>query len=305
MYDITIIGGGPGGVAAGVYAARKQLKALFLTDSFGGQSGVSSSIENWIGTITVSGFEYGQMLEKHLRAQESIEIKAPEKATKIEGIAGGYAIATDRGNRYETKAVILATGGHHKKLGAPGEEKLNGKGVAYCSTCDGPFFKNKRVAVVGGGNSALEAVEDLIPYASSVELFVRSNVLRGDPVTQERIKSHPKVTITFNTTVEEILGDVKVTGVRIKNKETGETAVRELEGVFVEVGIDPNTEFLRGFVDLDERNEIIIDHRTAATSRPGIFAVGDATNAPYKQNNISAGYGVTAALAAYDYLKTR
>lgn len=304
MYDVVIIGGGPGGVAAGVYAARKQLKTLFLTENFNSQSVVSASIENWIGTETIAGWEFGQALEKHLRAQEGIEIKTDSKVVRVTPeVEGGYAIKTESGEEYASKTIIIASGGRHRHLGIPGEEKLNGKGVAYCSTCDAPFFRGKKVAVVGGGNAGLEAVEDLLPYADEIVLIVRSGEVKGDQVTQDKVLNSPKVNILYHTIPEEILGENIVSGIRIKHTDTGSRETINLNGVFVEIGMVPNTEFVKDLLDLNERGEIILDHRTRATSSPGIFAAGDATDAPYKQNNISAGDGVAAALSAYDYLR--
>ncbi len=304
MYDCIIVGGGPGGVAAGVYVARKQMKTLFLTESFSSQSTVSASIENWIGTVTISGFEFGQSLEAHLRAQEGIEIKTGTRAAKIsERSESGYVVETEAGERYESKTVIIASGGHHRHLDVPGEEQFNGKGVVYCSTCDAPFFRNKKVAVVGSGNAGLEAVEDLLPYASEVLLIVRSQSLKGDPVTQEKVLASPKVQVLFQELTQEILGDTKVTGIRLKHAETGAEQTIAVDGVFVEIGMVPNTDFVKDLVELNERGEIKIDARTGATSRSGIFATGDATDVLYKQNNISAGYGVVAALSAYDFVR--
>ena len=304
MYDVVIIGGGPGGVAAGVYAARKQLKTLFLTENFNSQSVVSASIENWIGTETIAGWEFGQALEKHLRAQEGIEIKTDSKVVSVTPrTESGYAIKTEHGETYAGTTVIIASGGRHRHLDIPGEEKLNGKGVAYCSTCDAPFFRGKKVAVVGGGNAGLEAVEDLLPYADAVILIVRSGEVKGDQVTQNKVFSSPKVSVLYHTVPEEITGENTVSGIRIKNTGTGEEKTIDLDGVFVEIGMVPNTEFVKDLLDLNERGEIILDHRTRAASLPGIFAAGDATDAPYKQNNISAGDGVAAALSAYDYLR--
>jgi alkyl hydroperoxide reductase subunit F len=212
-------------------------------------------------------------------------------------------IETDKGERYESKTIIIASGGRHRHLDVPGEEKWNGKGVVYCSTCDAPFFRGKKVAVIGGGNAGLEAVEDLLPYADEIILIVRSGELKGDQVTQDKVLASPKVSILYHTLTEEILGENNVVGIRIKDAETGETKTVDLAGVFVEIGMVPNTEFVKDLLDLNERGEIRIDGKTAGTSKPGIFATGDATDMPYKQNNISAGYGVVAALSAYDYLR--
>lgn len=303
MYDIIIIGGGPGGVAAGVYAARKQMKALLITENFLSQSAVSASIENWIGTVTVPGYEFAGMLEKHLRAQEGIEIRTEDRVAKVEKADSGYAVTTAKGEHYETKTVIIASGGRHRHLEVPGEEQFVGKGVVFCSTCDAPFFRGKRTVVVGSGNSALEAVEDLLPYASEITLLVRSGELKGDQITRDRIMNDSRVKVIYFGTTKEILGEEKLTGLRYLDTQSNEEKTIETDGVFVEIGMLPNTEFVKGLVDLNERGEIILDHRTKATSKPGIFAAGDATDAPYKQNNISAGEGVVAALSAYDYVK--
>lgn len=305
MYDVVIIGGGPGGVAAGVYSARKQMKTLFLTENFQSQSAVSASIENWIGTVTIPGFEFAQSLEKHLRAQEGIEIVTGIRATGVTEQDGHYIVAVSDGKEYETKTIIIATGGRHRHLDIPGEEKFIGKGVVFCSTCDAPFFRNKNVAVVGGGNAGLEAVEDLLPYASLITLLIRSEILKGDPITQKKVLASEKVNVLYNAVPQSILGETSVAGVVYKDAVTSEEKVLEVNGVFVEIGMIPNTEFVKGLVILNEREEIVLDHRTKETSKPGIFATGDATDAPYKQNNISAGDGVVAALSAYDYLRKR
>lgn len=314
MYDLIIVGGGPGGVAAGVYAARKKIKTLLITDSFGGQSAVSGDIQNWIGTKSISGYDLAKALEGHLRAQEDIEIVDDDLVTAVAkrdgfaagggaAAAGGFSVATRDGKTYETKYLLLTSGSRRKKLGVPGEKEFDGKGVVYCSTCDAPIFKDKVTAVVGGGNSALESVMDLIPYASKIYLFVRSEILRGDSVTQEKVRSHPNVAILWNAVVKEIHGNDFVTGVRYKNVKTGEEKDLALEGVFVEIGLVPNSDFVKDLVARDDFGAVIIDHKTQSTSCPGIWAVGDVTDVLYKQNNISAGDAVKAVLNIHDKIK--
>lgn len=303
IYDVAIIGGGPGGVSAAIYASRKQLKTLLITENIGGQSSVSASVENWIGTISLPGWELAQSLEKHLRAQEGIDIRTGELATKITEESGRFLINGSSGESYQTKTVVIASGGRHRALDVPGEEKFRGKGVVYCSTCDAPFFRGKKVVVVGGGNSGLEAVEDLLPYAREIILMVRSGELKGDAVTREKILADPKVSVIYFGLIQEILGENTVEGIRYKDAHTGEAADIRLDGVFVEIGMIPNSDFVGELVNRNERGEIVLDHRTKTTSRLGIFATGDVTDAPYKQNNISAGDGVVAALSAYDYLR--
>ena len=307
LYDVIIIGGGPAGAAAAIYAARKKIRTLLITDSFGGQSVVSDDIQNWIGEPHISGFDLAQKLEAHVRAfPDTVEIKMPERVTEVKVISNGFEIHTDKKNVYETKTIILAAGARRRKLGVPGEEKFNGKGVAYCSTCDAPLFSDKKVAVVGGGNAGLEAVVDLFPYASEVYLLHRGEALKGDPVEQEEMKKNPKLKqIILNAETQEIIGDRFVSGLKYKNIKTGEEKSLQVDGVFVEIGSVPNSEIVKGLAELDKWGQIIIDSKHASTSHPGIFAAGDITDDPYKQNNISAGDAVKAALAAYSYLLKR
>jgi NADH-dependent peroxiredoxin subunit F len=302
MYDLIIVGGGPGGVAAGIYAARKKIKTLLITESFGGQSLVSADVQNWIGTKSISGFDLAKLLEEHLRAQEDIDIVENNLAVRVEKKDGGLLVETKSGKTFGAKYLLIVSGSGRKKLGIPGEKKFDGKGVVYCTTCDAPLFGGKTVAVVGGGNSALESVMDLIPYASKIYLVVRTEVLRGDPVTQDKVKKNPKVEILWNTTLEEISGKEMVTGVRAKDAKSGEIKEISLEGVFVEIGLVPNSGFVKNLVKLDAFGHIIVDPKTQATSAAGIWAAGDATDVPYRQNNISAGDSIKAVLNIYEHL---
>ncbi len=307
LYDIIIIGGGPAGTAAAVYTARKRLKTLLITEEFGGQSIVSADIQNWIGEPRISGFDLAKKLEEHVRSfSDMVEVKMPERAAGVRPLEGGnFLVTTESGATYESKAIILTAGARRKKLGVPGEEKFNGKGVAYCSTCDAPLFGGKTVGVVGGGNAGLEAVVDLFPYAEKIYLLEYGDSLKGDPVTQEEIKKSPKVEIMLNVQTLEILGEQMVTGIKYKDRTTNEEKELVLQGVFVEIGSVPNSEMVKGIVDLDTFGQVIIDSKHGTTSRPGVFAAGDITDDPYKQNNISAGDAVKAALAAYAYLWKR
>ncbi len=302
MYELIIIGGGPGAVAGGVYAARKKIKTLFITDGFGGQSLVSWDIQNWVGTKSVSGFDFAKMLEEHLRAQEGIEIIDTERVSRVIKKDGGFQVDTETGKKFEAKTVLIASGSHHKKLGVTGEEKFNGRGVVYCSTCDAPLFKDKTVAVVGGGNSALEAVVDLKPYAAKIYLMVRSDKLRGDDITQEKVRISEQVETIFNAETKEILGGEFVTGIKYNDKTTGLVKELKLDGVFVAVGASPNSDFVKGLVNLNEYGEIVVDHKTQKTSVSGIWAAGDVTDVLYKQNNVSAGDAVKAILGIHSYL---
>jgi alkyl hydroperoxide reductase subunit F len=304
MYDLIIIGGGPGGVAAGIYAARKKMKTALVTDTFGGQSLVSNSIENWIGTKSISGFDLAKNLEEHLRAQSGIEIVDGDMVSAVaKRDDGTFSVTTKNGKTLETKYILLTSGSRRKRLGVPGEDKFDGKGVVFCTTCDAPLFGDKTVAVVGGGNSALEGVEDLLQYASKIYLFVRSEILRGDPVTQEKVKSHPNVEILWNSVIGEIKGENFVNGVTYKNMKTGESKDLPLDGVFVEVGLVPNSDFVKDLVKLDDFGHVVVDHKTQQTSCPGIWAAGDVSDVLYDQNNISVGDAVKATLNIYDKIK--
>lgn len=300
LYDLVIIGGGPAGSAAGVYAGRKKMKTVLITESFGGQSVVSESIENWIGTKKISGLELAKMFEDHVRAYNDVEIKMPERVTAVREIEGGFETTTNKG-AYHSKTLIVVSGGRRRHLNVPGEDKFNGRGVSYCSTCDAPLFRDKEVAVVGGGNAGLEAVVDLLPYASKIYLLNIAPELIGDPLTREKIKN-PKVRIINNAETQEILGSQFVEGLRYLDKTNGKVKDLSLQGVFIEIGSVPNSDFVKGLVELNKAGEIIIDHRTATTSKPGIFAAGDVTDEIYKQNNTSAGDAVAATLSAYNYL---
>lgn len=306
LYEVVIVGGGPAGTAAAVYAARKKMKTLLITEGFGGQSIVSSDIGNWIGDISVSGFDLAQRFEKHVRSQEDINVNISERAENISLVQESpvplYEVKTNKGT-YQTYSVIVTTGGRRRKLGVPGEKELDGRGVAYCSTCDAPFFRGRDVIVVGSGNSALEGVLDLNSYANKIFLFNRSDVLRGDPQTQEHVQELEKVTIFYEVEILEILGENSISGVKYIDKKSSTKHDMPIGGVFVEIGSLPNSELVADLVDLTKEGEIIVDHRLFTTSRKGIFAAGDVTDVIYKQNNISAGDAVAATLSCYDYIQ--
>lgn len=305
VYDLVIVGGGPAGVAAGVYAARKKIKTVLVTDSFGGQSLVSADIQNWIGAKSISGFDLAKALEEHLRTQEGVEILESDLVSKIEKTSVGFRLTTEQGKILETKTVLLTTGSSRKKLGVPGEKEFEGRGVAYCSTCDAPIFKGMAVAVVGGGNAGLEAVNDLLPYAKKIYLLQRSDALKGDPETQDKIKANPKVEIILNADTKEIFGNENLKGLRYLDGKSGEKKELALNGVFVEIGIVPNSTVVKDLVRVNQNGEIVIDHKTQATSETGIWAAGDVTDGLYRQNNISAGDGIRAVLNIYDFLNKK
>jgi alkyl hydroperoxide reductase subunit AhpF len=302
MYQLIIVGGGPGGVAAGVYAARKKIDTLLITEEFGGQSSTSSDIQNWIGERSISGLDLAKKLEEHIKAYgDTVKIAEGERVSAVEKVSGGrYKVSTQDRKVYEAERVLVVSGSRRRKLEVPGAEKYEGKGVVYCSTCDAPIFQGKAVAVIGGGNAGLEAVVDLLSYASKIYLLERSAQLRGDEVARKWVGDSDKVEIIYNAEVQEVLGREFVSGLKYKDGSSGEVRELKLEGVFVEIGAVPNSDIVGGLVKLNERGEIMVDHKTQRTSDAGIWAAGDVCDVFYKQNNISAGDAVKAVLNIYE-----
>ena len=289
-------------MAAAIYAARKKIKTAIITEEFGGQSTISDDIQNWIGHTNISGFDLAKQLENHLKVyQNEVEIVAGQRVERVEKLGENhFKLTITNGSEYETERILIASGSHRKRLEVPGGKEFDGKGVAYCATCDAPLYQNKAVAVVGGGNAGLESVIDLEPYASKIYLLHRRDALRGDPVTQEKIKGMDKVEIIYNADTQEILGDKFVTGLRYKDNKTGEEKTLAVQGVFVEIGIIPNSDIVEDLVKLNSKGEVIVNHRSQVSSDPGIWAAGDVTDVLYNQNNISAGDAVKAVLNIHD-----
>ncbi len=304
IYDTIIIGGGPAGVAAGIYAARKKLKSLLITKDFGGQSVNSAAIENFIGYKSISGADFAGVLEGHLRAQEGIEIKDGLLVDSIKKQGDIFEVADNAGGIYQTKTVLYTAGSSHRKLDVPGEKEYEGKGVFYCSICDAPLMKNKPVAVVGGGNSGLEAVIDLLPYASKIYLLARSEV-KGDPIYLDKIKKDGKVEIITNANTKEISGDTFVKSISYEDSVSHETKNLEVSGVFVAIGWIPNSGMLKDLVKLNDKGHIIVDPKNQQTSLTGIWAAGDVTDGPYAQIGPAIGDGIVALLNVYDYLNKK
>lgn len=306
MYDLAIIGGGPAGVAAGIYASRKKLKTIFIAESFGGQSAVASEIQNWIGTISISGKELAENLEKHLRAyaDDSVEIKDGEKAELVEDSDGGFLVKTDSGE-YKTKTVLVASGSHRRKLDIPGAKEFENKGISYCASCDGPLFAGKNVSVIGGGNSAFETAAQLLAYCESVTLLNRGSEFRADPITVKKVLQNPKMKSILNAHLAEIKGDKFVNSIVYTNGESKKKIELKTEGVFVEIGLIPAVEFVKDLVGLDKWNHIIVDPKNQRTTVNGVWAAGDCTNGLYHQNNIAAGDAVKALEDIYLYLHAK
>ncbi len=297
------MGGGPAGAAAGIYAARKKINFILLTDTFGGQSVVSDDIQNWPGIPHISGWDLAKRFKEHLEAAGA-DFKDGVKISGLKRINGGFEIAAESGETYGAKTILVALGSSRKKLGIPGETQFNGKGVFYCAICDAPLMKDKAAAVVGGGNAAVGAVIDLLEYASKIYLLVRSDSLKADTVAVDQIKKHPKVEIIFNAEPREIKGEKFVNSLVYFDKIGAETKEIKLDGVFVEIGSRPNAEIFKDLLKLNEKGEIIVGCKTKETSVEGVWAAGDITDCLYKQNAISMGDGVVALLNIYDYLKT-
>lgn len=305
MYELAIIGGGPAGVAAGVYAARKKIKTVFITKDFLSQSSVSDSIENWIGTITIPGIELAKSLEKHLRfyAADIVDIKTGIYAKDISKIENGFEIEFHNGEKVQAKTVLIATGSHRRKLVAPGADTFEHKGLTYCATCDGPLFTNKDVVVIGGGNAGFESAAQLLAYAKSVTLLHKNTDFKADPVTVESVLKDPKFKTLTNVDVTEVTGEVFVNGLKYKNNKTGEEGSLDIQGIFVEIGAVPTTEYAKNVVELDQYNRVPIDPWNHRTTTLGIWAAGDCTNGIYHQNNIAAGDAVKALEDIYIYLQ--
>jgi alkyl hydroperoxide reductase subunit F len=303
-FDVLIVGGGPAGAAAAVYAARKGIRTGVVTERFGGQVLDTMGIENFISVQHTEGPKLAAQLEQHVREYD-VDIMGLQTATALvpASVAGGYhEIKLANGASLKAKTLILSTGARWRQMNVPGEEQYRNKGVAYCPHCDGPLFKGKRVAVIGGGNSGVEAAIDLAGLVSHVTLIEWDTKLRADAVLQNKLYSLPNVSVVMNAQTTEVLGDgSKVSALAYTDRGTGEPKTIELEGIFVQIGLVPNTEWLKGTLALSARGEIEVDAH-GATSLPGVFAGGDATTTPYKQIIIALGEGSKAALSAFDYL---
>lgn len=301
IYQLIILGAGPAGTAAGVYAARKKIDTLIIAENFGGQAVVAATIENIVGFEQISGIEMAMRFEKQLRYHSDLEIVI-DKVVEILERDKFFEVKTGQSTYFGEK-LLIALGRRYRKLNVPKERELEGRGVFYCSTCDAPLLKNKNAAVIGGGNSALLSVIDLMPFAKKIYLLTDESFLRGDPVLQDRIKNDAKVEIIFNTQIIEILGDKLVRGIKFKDKASGVERTIDVDGIFIQIGMQPNSELLKNFVKLNEAGEIIVEPLSGKTSHPKIWAAGDITNLPYKQISVAIGDGVRALLDIYNEIQ--
>lgn len=307
MYELAIIGGGPAGVSGGVYASRKKIKTLFVTESFGGQSIVSEDIQNWIGFPSISGMDLAKSLEDHLRtyAGDVVDIKVGERIIAIEKKDDHFLLKSSNGQEYESKTILLTMGSTRRKITVPGAEKLENRGITYCASCDGPLFAGKDVVVIGGGNAGFETAAQLSAYCKNVLLLQRSPEYRADPVTIEKVLGKPNVKGVTNTEIVEIKGDNSVSALIYLDKNLNQNIEVAVQGVFVEIGLIPSTDFVKGLVELNQIGQIIVDPKTEQTKTRGIWAAGDCTDSLYHQNNIASGDAVRALEDIYVHLHTK
>lgn len=309
IYDLVIIGGGPAGTGAAVYASRKRLKTLFITAEWGGQSIVSEEIFNWIGTTSIAGSKLASDFKAHVLANagtgQTLEVKEGNKVISLQKKGENFLVKTDANEEFETKTVLIASGSGRRKITAINADKLEHKGLTYCASCDGPLFSDMDVAVIGGGNAGFETAAQLLAYCKSVVLINRTDTFRADEITVEKVLANPKMSVIKNAEILEILGDKFVSGLKYKDIKTNEEKELQVSGIFVEIGQIPNTDFAKGVVPMDDINRIKIDPWTQKTEVSGIWAAGDCTNILYHQNNIASGDAVRALEDIYLYIHTR
>ena len=304
LYDVTVVGSGPAAVSAGIYAARKGLNVAMVGVKIGGQVLDTNEIENIIGTVLTTGAKFAETLEKHLKEHE-IAFKEGHLVKEIKEDGKDKILVTDDGKSYKTKTVIVATGAKPRSLNIPGEAEYVGKGVHYCSTCDGPFYKGLDVAVIGGGNSGVEAALDLSGIAKSVTLIEFMPELKADKVLQEKLAEQPNVKTILNSATVRVNGNEFVESIVYKSRETDEEKTLNVEGMFVEIGLSPRSEVVKDLVETNKIGEIVINPENNSTSVAGIFAAGDVTNIRQKQIIIAMVEGAKAALGAFEYLITK
>ena len=299
-YDVLVIGGGPAASSAAIYAARKGIRTGLVADSLGGQVIETWGIENMIGTPYTEGPQLMKQVEEHLRSYP-VDIMTNQLVTSLQKQNDSFAVSLKSGRKLTTKTAIIATGARWRSINVPGEKEFKNKGIAYCPHCDGPLFTGKDVAVIGGGNSGIEAAIDLAGLANHVYVLEFLSELKADKILQDKLATLSNVTILLNAETQEITGTTYVDSITYKDRTTGENQTLDVAGVFILIGLVPNTEWLSALLEMNERGEIIVDLH-GETSIKGLFAAGDCTNSSYKQIIISMGSGATAALGAFDYL---
>lgn len=304
MYDLVIIGGGPAGVSAGIYAARKKLNTLIISDNFHGQSVVSAEIQNWIGIKSISGEALSKQLKDHLEDYrgDNLTIKENETVTAVTKTETGFEIKTNRDGLYQTKTVLIASGGRRRKLKVTGADTYEQKGITYCASCDGPLFSGQDVVVVGGGNAGFGTAGQLLAYCKTVTLL-ESGDFRAEKITIDKLLTNPNFKAVANVDILEITGGQFVNKIIYKNRATDEVVELPTTGIFVEIGFEPNTDIVKDLVDRTPTGAIVVDHQRQTTSLPGIWSAGDSTDGLYHQNNIAVGDAVKAVEDIYNYLQ--
>ena len=300
MYDLIIIGGGPAGITAGIYAARKKLNTFLITKEWGGQITEANEIENWPGVKTISGVNLMNQMVEHLKSFE-IEIEEGAEVINLEKADEGFVVRDNKDKEHKTKTVIIATGKIPRSLNIPGEEEFKGKGVSICSICDAPIFKDKEVAVVGGGNAGFAAAMDLTNYAKKIYILEFLERTCGDAITKEKLEKTGKVEIHTNVAVKEIKGDKFVKSLIYEDRDTGKDTEINVGGVFISIGMTAKAGFAEGLVEFNKEGEIVVD-RNNHTKTPGLFAAGDITDVKYEQIVIACSEGAKATLDAYEHL---
>ncbi len=303
IYDLLILGGGPAAMSAVVYAARKMMKLAIITKDFGGQVRETSEVENWLGFQSINAKDLADMFEDHVKSFD-IPVSLGTATTEVKKETVTFRVRTEDGRVFSSRTVIVATGKRHRPLEVPGEKELLGRGVAYCATCDAPFFKGKRVVVAGGGNSAFTTAVDLLKVGAEVTLVNFIKGWQADAALQARVKQTDQVSLLDHHQVVRIEGKDRVTGVVVKDRENDREDKLDADGIFVEIGLIPNNEAVKDLVELNEQGEVIVDC-SCRTSVGGLYGAGDVTTVPHKQIVIAAGEGAKAALSAYDYLIKR
>jgi alkyl hydroperoxide reductase subunit F len=304
MYDLAIVGGGPAGTAAAIYAARKLLKTVFITQEWGGQSAVASEIQNWVGIPKISGVDLADNLRKHVETYkgDALTILSPVRATSLTVHDDHVEIALSKGGPISARTLLVATGADRRKLDIPGAKEYDQKGLTYCASCDGPLFADKDVAIIGGGNAGFETALQLLAYCKTVTLLNRSDRFKADEITVKAALAHPNMRALMGATPTAIEGAQFVTGLKWKNA-AGEESVLPVEGIFVEVGLMPNTTWLGNALAMNEVGQIKVDAKSHRTSHPRVWAAGDVTDGTYHQNNIAAGDAVKALEDVYLFLR--
>ena len=305
QYDLVIIGGGPAAVSAGVYAARKKLKTVLIATEIGGQSVDSQDIQNWIGTVSISGQDLAKTFKEHLDAYKGdiVSVFEGDTVTDVSKDGEHFVTKTEKGEEFTSRAVLVASGANRRRLPVPGADEFEHKGLTYCASCDGPLFSDMDVAVIGGGNAGFETAAQLLAYTKSVTLLHRGDEFKADPVTVEKVLAHPNMAAHTNANTTEVFGDGFVKG--LKYEKDGEEHELAVSGIFIEIGMVPSTGFIKDLVELDQYGRIKVDGKSQQTGVPGIWAAGDCTDELYHQNNIAAGDAVKALEDIYVHLKAK